>query len=106
MRSVAKLGRILGPKGLMPSPKVGTVTDSPGKVVEELKKGKIEYRNDATGVVHVPIGRISFEEDALLENFNTLLKALEKDKPSTVKGRFIKSIYLSSTMGPGIKVKY
>jgi len=106
MRSVAKLGRILGPKGLMPSPKVGTVTDSPGKVVEELKKGKIEYRNDATGVVHVPIGRVSFEEDALLENFNTLLKALEKDKPSTVKGRFIKSIYLSSTMGPGIKVKY
>jgi len=106
MRSVAKLGRILGPKGLMPSPKVGTVTDSPGKVVEELKKGKIEYRNDATGVVHVPIGRVSFEEDALLENFNTLLKALEKDKPSTVKGRFVKSIYLSSTMGPGIKVKY
>lgn len=106
MRSVAKLGKILGPKGLMPSPKVGTVTDNPGKVVDELKRGKIEYRNDATGVVHAPIGKVSFEENSLMENFNALLKALEKDKPSTVKGRYIKSIYLSSTMGPGIKVKW
>ncbi|RLE13228.1 50S ribosomal protein L1 [Candidatus Aerophobetes bacterium] len=106
MRSVARLGKILGPKGLMPSPKVGTVTDNPGKVVDELKRGKIEYRNDATGVVHAPIGKVSFEENSLIENFNALLKALEKDKPSTVKGRYIKSIYLSSTMGPGIKVKW
>lgn len=106
MRFVARLGRILGPKGLMPSPKVGTVTDSPGKVVEEINKGKIEYRNDATGVVHVPLGKVSFEEEALLENFQTLMKALEKDKPSTVKGRYIKSVYLSSTMGPGIKINY
>lgn len=106
MRLVARLGRILGPKGLMPSPKVGTVTENPGKVVEELKKGKIEYRNDATGVVHTPLGKISFEEEALVENFQTLLKALEKDKPSTVKGRYIKSIYLSTTMGPGIRVNY
>ncbi|HHF98297.1 MAG TPA: 50S ribosomal protein L1 [Candidatus Aerophobetes bacterium] len=106
MRSVARLGRILGPKGLMPSPKIGTVTDNPGKVVEELKRGKIEYRNDATGVIHAPIGKVSFSEDALLENFYALLKAIEKDKPSTVKGRYIKSIYISSTMGPGIKVKY
>ena len=106
MRSVARLGKILGPKGLMPSPKVGTVTDNPGKVVDELKRGKIEYRNDATGVVHAPIGKVSFEENSLMENFNALLKALEKDKPSTVKGRYIKSIYLSSTMGPGIKVKW
>ncbi len=106
MRFVARLGRILGPKGLMPSPKVGTVTDSPGKVVEEINKGKIEYRNDATGVVHAPLGKVSFEEEALLENFQTLMKALEKDKPSTVKGRYIKSVYLSSTMGPGIKINY
>jgi len=106
MRSVAKLGRILGPKGLMPSPKVGTVTNSPGKVVKELKSGKIEYRNDATGVIHAPLGKISFDEDALLENFQTLLKAVEKDRPSTVKGRYIKSVYLSSTMGPSLKVNW
>ncbi len=104
MRSVAKLGRILGPKGLMPSPKVGTVTDNPARVVEELKKGKIEYRNDATGVIHAPLGKVSFKDSALLENLEVFLKALEKDKPSTVKGRYIKSIFLSSTMGPGIKV--
>ncbi len=104
MRTVAKLGRILGPKGLMPSPKVGTVTDEPARVVEELKKGKIEYRNDATGVVHTPLGKVSFDDEALLENFEVLLKALERDKPSTVKGKYVKSVFLSSTMGPGIKV--
>jgi len=104
MRSLAKLGRILGPKGLMPSPKVGTVTDNPARVVEELKKGKIEYRNDATGVIHAPLGKVSFKDSALLENLEVLIKALEGDKPSTVKGRYIKSIFLSSTMGPGIKV--
>ncbi|MBE0478307.1 50S ribosomal protein L1 [Candidatus Aerophobetes bacterium] len=106
MRAVARLGKLLGPKGLMPSPKVGTVTDTPGKVVEELKKGKIEYRNDATGVIHAPIGKVSFEEGRLLENFHTLIKAVENDKPPTVKGRYIKSVYLSSTMGPGVKVKW
>lgn len=106
MRTVAKLGRILGPRGLMPSPKVGTVTDNPAKVVKELKKGKIEYRNDATGVIHAPIGKVFFEGEALLENFHTLLKALEQDKPSTVKGRYIKSIHLSSTMGPSVKIKW
>lgn len=106
MRSVARLGKVLGPRGLMPSPKIGTVTDTPGKVVEELKKGKIEYRNDTTGVIHAPIGKVSFDANAILENFDTLMKAIEKDKPPTVKGRYIKSIYLSSTMGPGIKVKW
>jgi len=106
MRTVAKLGRILGPRGLMPSPKVGTVTDNPAKVVKELKKGKIEYRNDATGVIHAPIGKVFFEGEALLENFHTLLKALEQDKPSTVKGRYVKSIHLSSTMGPSVKIKW
>lgn len=106
MRSVAKLGRLLGPKGLMPSPKVGTVTDSPARVVEELKKGKIEYRNDATGVIHAPIGKVSFDDSALLENFHALLAAVNNDKPPTVKGRYIKTIFLSSTMGPGVRVKW
>lgn len=104
MRVVAKLGRILGPRGLMPSPKVGTVIDNPGKIVEELKKGRIEYRNDATGVVHVLIGKISFSEEALLENLKALLASLIKDKPPTVKGRYIKGISLCSTMGPGVRI--
>ncbi len=104
MRSVAKLGRILGPKGLMPSPKLGTVTDNPARAVEELKKGKIEYRNDVTGVIHAPLGKVSFKEEALLENLEVLIKALEGDRPSTVKGRYIKGVFLSSTMGPGVKV--
>lgn len=104
MKSVAKLGRILGPRGLMPTPKLGTVTPDPGPMVEELKKGKVEFKNDATGVVHVPIGKISFSEEALKENFEALLSALWKARPETQKGRYIKSISLSSTMGPGIKV--
>ncbi|MFQ6067169.1 MAG: 50S ribosomal protein L1 [bacterium] len=104
MRLVAKLGRILGPKGLMPSPKVGTVSEDPARVVEELKRGKIEYKSDATGVIHAPLGRISFNEEALLDNLKALLKSLIKDKPSTVKGRYIKGISLCSTMGPGIGI--
>ncbi len=105
MKIVARLGKILGPRGLMPSPKVGTVSDSPGELVEELKKGRIEYRNDVTGVVHVLMGKVSFSEEALLENLKVLLASLIKDKPSTVKGRYIKSISLCSTMGPGVKIK-
>ncbi|MCD6232403.1 50S ribosomal protein L1 [Candidatus Aerophobetes bacterium] len=104
MRMVAKLGRILGPRGLMPSPKVGTVTDDPALVVEQLKKGKIDYRSDAGGVVHASIGRVSFSEKFLLENFKTLLKSLIENKPSTVKGSYIRGVHFSSTMGPGIKV--
>jgi large subunit ribosomal protein L1 len=104
MKDVAKLGRILGPRGLMPSPKVGTVSENPSRVVEELKKGKIEYRNDAGGGIHASIGKISFTDDALLENLKVLLRALIKDKPSTVKGTYIRSISLCSTMGPGIKM--
>ncbi len=104
MRVVAKLGRILGPKGLMPSPKVGTVSDDPARVVKELKKGKIEYRSDATGVIHAPLGRISFNEEALLDNLKALLKSLIEIKPSTAKGRYIKGISLCSTMSPGIGV--
>ncbi len=104
MRVVAKLGRILGPKGLMPSPKVGTVSDNPARVVEELKKGKIEYRSDATGVIHTALGRASFNEEALLDNLKALLRSLIEVKPSTVKGRYIKGISLCSSMGPGIGV--
>lgn len=105
MKIVARLGRILGPRGLMPSPKVGTVSDSPGKLIEELKKGRIEYRNDATGVVHVLMGRVSFSEEALLDNLKVLLVSLIKDKPSTVRGNYIKAISLCSTMGPGVRIK-
>jgi len=104
MKMVAKLGRILGPQGLMPSPKVGTVNDNPAQVVEELKKGKIEYRNDATGVIHAMIGKVSFTKEALWENLKALLISLSKNKPSTVKGRYIKGITLCSTMGPGINL--
>jgi len=104
MRMVAKLGRILGPRGLMPSPKVGTVSEDPSKVVEELKKGKIEYRNDATGGIHALVGKVSFKEEALLENIKALLASLIKDKPSTVKGRYIRGLSLCSTMGPGIRI--
>ena len=104
MKVVARLGRILGPQHLMPSPKIGTVTEQPSRVVEELKKGKIEYRNDATGVIHAPLGKVSFSREALLENFETLLKAIGKDKPASVKGRYLKTLFLSSTMGPGLKI--
>jgi len=104
MKVVARLGRILGPQHLMPSPKIGTVTEQPSRVVEELKKGKIEYRNDATGVIHAPLGKVSFSQEALLENFETLLKAIEKDKPASVKGRYLKTLFLSSSMGPGLKI--
>ncbi len=104
MKDVAKLGRILGPRGLMPSPKVGTVSENPSEAVKELKKGKIEYRNDASGGIHTSIGKISFTDNAILENLKVLLRALNKDKPSTVKGTYIRGISLCSTMGPGIKV--
>jgi large subunit ribosomal protein L1 len=104
MRKVAKLGRILGPRGLMPSPKVGTVSEDPSKVVEDLKKGKIEYRNDATGGIHTLVGNVSFTEEALLENIKALLSSLIKDKPPTVKGGYIRRISLCSTMSPGIRI--
>jgi len=104
MRTVAKLGRILGPRGLMPSPKVGTVTENPALAVEELKKGKINYRSDATGVVHTLIGKVNFPEEFLLDNFKTMLKSIIKNKPSTAKGNYIRGIHFSSTMGPGVKI--
>ncbi len=104
MAEVGKLGKILGPKGLMPSPKSGTVTFEVGPQVKALKKGKVEFKSDKGGCVHVPVGRASFEPDKLTANIQTLLEDLIAAKPSTVKGQFIKSITLSTTIGPGIKL--
>ncbi len=104
MKNLAKIAKILGTRGLMPSPKNETVTLTPEKAVEELKKGKVSYKNDDTGNIHVSIGKISFDDAKLIENFNTLLEAIKKAKPSSSKGIYIKNVSMSSTMGPGIKV--
>ena len=104
MGAVGKLGRLLGPKGLMPNPKAGTVTFDVGKAVKEIKAGKIEYRVDKTSIVHAPIGKKSFGTEKLLENFRALMEALIKAKPAAAKGQYIKSVVVSSTMGPGIKI--
>jgi large subunit ribosomal protein L1 len=104
MGSVGKLGRILGPKGLMPNPKTGTVTFEVEKAVKEIKAGKVEYRTDKTGNVHVPIGKVSFENHKLVENLNTLIEQLKRVKPAAAKGVYFRNITLSSTMGPGVKV--
>ncbi|MEO0275321.1 MAG: 50S ribosomal protein L1 [candidate division WOR-3 bacterium] len=104
MPEVSKLGKILGPRGLMPSPKTGTVTKEIGRVVSELKKGRIEFRVDKTGNIHAPIGKASFPEEHLVENFLTLVEEVQNAKPSSFKGTYIQKIVISSTMGPGIKV--
>ncbi len=104
MSQVGRLGRILGPRGVMPNPKTGTVTTDIGKTVAEFKAGKVEYRTDRNGNVHVPIGKVSFERDALLENFQAVLDEILRTKPAAAKGRYIKSIATSSTMGPGIRI--
>ena len=104
MPVVGRLGKILGPQGKMPNPRVGTVTMDVGKAVGESKSGKIEYRTDRTANLHLTIGKTSFDESALLDNYSTLLEEIIRAKPSGAKGRYIKSITLTSTMGPGIKV--
>ena len=104
MGVVGRLGKILGPKGLMPNPKAGTVTMDVAKAIADIKAGKIEYRLDKTNIVHVPVGKVSFTEEALQENFNALMEAIVKAKPSAVKGQYLRSITLTSTMGPGVKV--
>ncbi|MDI6602451.1 MAG: 50S ribosomal protein L1 [Thermoanaerobacteraceae bacterium] len=104
MGAVGKLGRILGPKGLMPNPKSGTVTFDIGKAISEVKAGKIEYRVDKTGIVHVPVGKKSFGVEKLLENYQTVMEAIIKAKPAAAKGQYTKSVVISSTMGPGVKV--
>ena len=104
MGIVGRLGRVLGPKGLMPNPKAGTVTMDVAKAISDIKAGKIEYRLDKTNIVHVPIGKASFTEDQLRENFQTLMEDILKAKPSAVKGQYLRSISLAPTMGPGVKV--
>ena len=104
MRAVGKLGKVLGPRGLMPNPKTGTVTMDVGKAVEDFKGGKVEYRTDRYGNIHVPLGKVSFEPAKLVENFNAVLEELNRARPASSKGRYIKKIAVSTTMGPGIKV--
>jgi large subunit ribosomal protein L1 len=104
MGQVGKLGRTLGPRGLMPNPKTGTVTNDVGKTVAEFKAGKVEYRTDRYGNVHVPIGKASFETEALVENYHAVLDELLRAKPASAKGRYVKGVTTSSTMGPGVKV--
>ncbi|MDE7253411.1 MAG: 50S ribosomal protein L1 [Acetatifactor sp.] len=104
MGVVGRLGKVLGPKGLMPNPKAGTVTMDVTKAVADIKAGKIEYRLDKTNIVHVPVGKASFTEEALKENFNALMDAIVKARPSALKGQYLRSITLTSTMGPGVKV--
>ena len=104
MGVVGRLGRVLGPKGLMPNPKAGTVTMDVTKAVKEIKAGKIEYGLDKTNIIHVPIGKASFTEEQLSDNFQTLIGAINKAKPATLKGQYLKSVTLAPTMGPGVKV--
>ena len=104
MGVVGRLGRVLGPKGLMPNPKAATVTMDIAKAIAEIKAGKIEYRLDKTNIIHVPVGKASFTEEQLADNFQTLIDAINKAKPAAVKGQYLKSVTLTSTMGPGVKI--
>ena len=104
MGVVGRLGKILGPKGLMPNPKAGTVTMDVAKAIADIKAGKIEYRLDKTNIIHCPIGKVSFGTEKLMDNFRTLLGAVIKAKPAAAKGQYLKSVVVSSTMGPGIKI--
>ena len=104
MGVVGRLGRVLGPKGLMPNPKAGTVTMDVTKAINDIKAGKIEYRLDKTNIIHVPVGKASFTEEQLADNFQTLIDAILKAKPATLKGAYLKSVTMTSTMGPGVKL--
>ena len=104
MGVVGRLGRVLGPKGLMPNPKAGTVTMDVTKAIDDIKAGKIEYRLDKTNIIHVPVGKASFTEEQLADNFQTLIDAINKAKPAAVKGQYLRSVTLTSTMGPGVKL--
>ena len=104
MPLLGKLGKVLGPKGLMPNPKTGTVTTDVKKAVSDVKKGRVEYRTDSYGIVHALVGKVSFTEEALCENIKSFVSVIVKSKPSAVKGVYVKSVSLSTTMGPGIKL--
>jgi large subunit ribosomal protein L1 len=105
MRSVGKLGKVLGPKGLMPNPKTGTVTVDVGKAIKEIKAGKVEFRVDKTGIIHAPVGKISFSSSQLIDNASALIQAVLKAKPSAAKGKYVKSATMCSTMSPGISIE-
>jgi large subunit ribosomal protein L1 len=104
MKDLSRLGKVLGPRGLMPSPKTGTVTNDIGKAIEELRRGKVEFRVDKQGGIHLSVGKISFDEEKLYENTSCVLNAINEARPSTVKGKFIKTISLASTMNPGLRI--
>ena len=104
MRSVGKLGRVLGPRGLMPNPKAGTVTFEVARAVREIKAGKVEFRVDKNGIIHAPLGKISFDGEKLVENARSLIEAVVRAKPAASKGRYLKGVAVSSTMGPGVKL--
>ena len=106
MGVVGRIGKLLGPKGLMPNPKSGTVTMDVAKAIAEVKAGKVEYRLDKTAIIHCPIGKKSFGKEKLTENFNALMDAIVKAKPSAAKGQYIRSVAVASTMGPGVKINY
>ena len=104
MRAVGRLGKVLGPRGLMPNPKTGTVTFDIANAVKEIKAGKVEFRVDKTGIIHAPVGKISFAADSLIANTHALVDSIVKAKPAAAKGKYLKSVTLSSTMGPGIRI--
>ena len=104
MRSIGRLGKVLGPKGLMPNPKTGTVTTDVASAVKEIKAGKVEFRTDKTALVHVPVGKSSFEPQKLIDNAMTVITSVVKAKPAAAKGKYVKGIFMSSTMGPGIEI--
>lgn len=106
MKNVSKLGRILGPRGLMPNPKLGTVTFEVGQAIKEIKAGKVEFRVDKTAIVHVPIGKISFSTGNLIENARVMLETIQKAKPPAAKGKYMKNVYVTSTMGPGVRIDF
>lgn len=105
MKDLSKLGKVLGPRGLMPSPKTGTVTNDIAKAIDDVKRGKVEYRVDKQGGIHLSIGKISFDENKLYENAQCVINAILEAKPGTVKGKFLRSLYISSSMNPGLKVQ-
>jgi len=104
MRQLSKVGRVLGPRGLMPNPKSGTVTPDVGAAVGDIKAGKVEFRVDKTAIIHAPVGKASFDQDKLIENTRSLVEAVQKAKPATAKGRYVHTVFLCSTMGPGVQV--